>query len=294
MPESRGRVVAVTGAARGMGRAMVRGFLAEGAKVAAMDLSWDPTGFSGDNDHSFVKELQDRQDDVLVSTVDISDAGAVDAAYQATMDKFGTVDVLVNNAGLRQRNLFPPTGKITTLETQDSDWEKMFGVGVFGTLKVTRKFIQPMLERQSGSIISVISGGAMHTGVDGVYVAQRSSSREMPYQSAKAATLTMMFYLADEVQESNVAVNILIPGNARTTGYDEQNEARRAAGQTGSSHRPGRFSMTPEHIVPITLFLAGQDANTGVTGKCFDVPTWNLEHGHGGPEEWRDPDANRA
>ena len=294
MSDLQGRVVAVTGAARGMGRAMVRGFLAEGAKVVAMDVSWDPTGFSGDNDDAFLRELQDRQDDVLVSTVDISDAQAVEASYQATMDKYGTVDALVNNAGLRQRNLFPPTGKITTLETKDSDWEKMFGVGVFGTLKVTRKFIQPMLERQSGSIISVISGGAMHTAAGGAYVAQRSSSREMPYQSAKAATLTMMFYLADEVQESNVAVNILIPGNARTTGYDEQNEARRAEGQTGSSNRPGRFSMTPEHIVPITLFLAGQDANTGITGKCFDVPTWNLEHGLGGPEAWRDPDANRA
>ena len=294
MPELKGRVVAVTGAARGMGRAMVRGFLAEGAKVVAMDVSWNPTGFSGDNDDAFLKELQDRQDDVLVSTVDISDAAAVEVSYQATMDKFGTVDALINNAGLRQRNLFPPTGKITTLETKDSDWEKMFGVGVFGTLKVTRKFIQPMLERRSGTIISVISGGAMHTAVGGAYVAQRSSSREMPYQSAKAATLTMMFYLADEVQESNVSVNILIPGNARTTGYDEQNEARRAEGQTGSSNRPGRFSMTPEHIVPITLFLAGQDASTGITGKCFDVPTWNLEHGLGGPEAWQDPDANRA
>ena len=292
--ELQGRVVAVTGAARGMGRAMVTGFLAEGAKVVAMDVSWDPTGFSGDSDDAFLKELQGRQDNVLVSTVDISDGPAVEASYQATMDKFGTVDALVNNAGLRQRNLFPPTGKITTLETQDSDWEKMFGVGVFGTLKVTRKFIQPMLERQSGSVISVISGGAMHTAVGGAYVAQRSSSREMPYQSAKAATLTMMFYLADEVQESNVAVNILIPGNARTTGYDEQNEARRTEGQTGSSNRPGRFSMTPEHIVPITLFLASQDANTGITGKCFDVPTWNMEHGLGGPEAWRDPDANRA
>ena len=295
MPEGlnlKGRVVAVTGGARGMGRAMVRGFLAGGAKVVAMDLSWDPTGFSGDNDDAFLKELQDRQDDVLISTVDISDAGAVEAAYRATIEKFGTVDVLVNNAGLRQRNLFPPTGKVTTLETKDSDWEKMFGVGVFGTLKVTRRFIQPMLEKQNGSIISVISGGAMHTGTGGIYVAQRSGSREMPYQSAKSATLTMMFYLADEVKESNVAVNILIPGNARTTGYDEQNEARRDAGLT--VNRPGRFSMTPEHIVPITIFLAGQDANTGITGTCFDVPTWNQEHGLGGPESWRDPDADRA
>ena len=294
MPESsdlKGRVVAVTGAARGMGRAMVRGFLADGAKVAAMDLSWEPTGFSSDNDDSFLKELQDRED-VLISTVDISDAQQVENSYQATMEKFGAVDVLVNNAGLRQRNLFPPTGRTTTLETKDSDWEKMFGVGVFGTLKVTRRFIQPMLEQRRGSVISVISGGAMHTSIGGAYVAQRANSREMPYQSAKAATLTMMFYLADEVQESNVAVNSLIPGNARTTGYDEQNDARREAGMTRS--RPGRVSMTPEHIVPITLFLAKQDANSGLTGKCFDVPTWNLEHGLGAPADWRDPDANPA
>jgi hypothetical protein len=52
--------------------------------------------------------------------------------------------------------------------------------------------------------------------------------------------------------------------------------------------------MLPEHIVPITMFLADQDANTGLTGRCFDVPTWNMEHGLRGPEVWRDPDANRA
>ena len=163
MTELNGRVVAVTGGARGIGRAMVRGLLAEGAKVVAMDQSWDPTGFSGDSDDVFLRELKERQDDVLISTVDISDAEQVENAYQATMEKFGTVGVLVNNAGLRQRNLFPPTGRSTTLETKDSDWERMFGVGVFGTLKVTRRFIQPMLEKQRGSVISVISGGAMHT-----------------------------------------------------------------------------------------------------------------------------------
>jgi NAD(P)-dependent dehydrogenase (short-subunit alcohol dehydrogenase family) len=132
----------------------------------------------------------------------------------------------------------------------------------------------------------------MHTAIGGAYVAQSSGSREMPYQSAKAATMTMMFYLADEVKKSNVAVNILIPGNARTTGCDEQNDARRAAGQAGN--RSGRVSMLPEHIVPITMFLADQDANTGLTGRCFDVPTWNMEHCLRGPEVWRDPDANRA
>lgn len=194
-----------------------------------MDLSWGPTGFSGDKDDAFFNELRDWQDDVLVSIVDMSDARAVEDSYSATIEKIGTVNALVNNESPRQRSLFPPTGKITTLETKDSDWEKMFGDGVFGTLKVTRKLIQSMIERNSGSIITVICGGAMHTAVGGAYVAQSSGSREMPYQSAKATTLTMMFYLADEIQENNnVAVNVLIPGNARTTGYDKQNQAGRA------------------------------------------------------------------
>ncbi|GIT01406.1 MAG: hypothetical protein CM1200mP27_00310 [Chloroflexota bacterium] len=112
----------------------------------------------------------------MISTVDISDSLSVERSYIAALDKFGTVDTLVNNASLRQRNLFPPTGKITTLETKDSDWEKMFGVGVFGTLKITRRFIQPMIKQNRGSIVTVISGGAMHTAIGGAYVAQRPAA----------------------------------------------------------------------------------------------------------------------
>lgn len=52
--------------------------------------------------------------------------------------------------------------------------------------------------------------------------------------------------------------------------------------------------MTPGNRVPITLFLAAQDTNSGITGKRFEVPTWDMEHGLGSPESWRDPDANRA
>ena len=292
MSELQGRVVVITGAARGIGRAYVKAFLAEGAKVVAMDRSWEPTGFSSDTDSDFLDELEANHGDVLVATADISDARQVEDAYQSTLEKFGTVDVLINNASMRQRNLFPPTGRVTTLETTDPDWEKMFGVGVFGTLKVTRAFIQPMLEKKRGSIISIISGGALHQSQGGAYLAMRSNSREMPYQAAKAALLCMMFYLADEVREQNVAVNTLVPGNTRTTGYDEQNAARRAMGM--NQNRPGRITQRPEHIVPVTLFLAQQDATGGVTGKCLDTLTWNLEHGLGDASKWADPDAVSA
>ena len=166
-----------------------------------MDQSWEPTGCSGDNDDAFLKELEAASDDVLVATVDISNQQQIRDAYQATLDKFGTVDVLINNASLRQRNLFPPSGRITTLETNDSDWEKMFGVSVFGTLKGTRYFIQPMLEKQRGSVMSVVSSGAIHHSHGSAYMALRPESKEMPYQSAKAAVMCLMFYLADEIKK---------------------------------------------------------------------------------------------
>ena len=285
MSDLEGKVVAITGAARGMGRQFTRRFLEEGAKVVAMDLSWEPTGFSGDEDESFFKELQDRSADVLVATVDVTNDAQLDAAYEQTLAKFGTADVLINDAAIRQRILFPPTGRITTLETSDADWQRSFDVNVFGALKATRRFIKPMIEKKAGSIISVISSGALHHSFGGAYMGLRPSSREMPYQSGKAALLTMMFYLADEIQNENVAVNLMVPGHTRTTGFDEQNIARRELGLANASAPP---PLMADHMVPLALFLAGQTVETGVTGRCFDVVTWNREHGLGGPESWYD------
>jgi NAD(P)-dependent dehydrogenase (short-subunit alcohol dehydrogenase family) len=284
------KVAVITGGARGMGRAYVQGFLAEGAKVVALDVSWEPSGVSGDRDDAFYRSLQAR-DDALAITCDIGDPAQVEAAYNAAIAKFGTIDVLVNNAGVRQRDLFPPTGRITTLETKRSDWERMFDVTVFGAMDLTKLCIQPMIEKGAGSIVTVISSGAIHHSSGGAYVAQRPNSREVPYQPAKAAILCAMFYLADEVKEHNVAVNIVIPGHARTTGFDEQNAYRRATGQAQALGSGGPTALVPEHIVPLVKFLARQDAKSGVTGKCFDTMTWNVEHGFGGAAQWADPDA---
>ncbi len=287
MADLEGKVVAITGAARGMGQAFTRGFLSAGAKVVAMDISWAPTGYSGDRDSAFLEELQDRPDDVIVATVDVTNDEQIDAAYEAAMAKWGTCDALINDAAMRQRILYPPTGRITTLETTDEDWERAFAVNVFGALKVTRRFVQPMLSQQSGSIISVISSGALHHSYGGAYKALRPNSREMPYQSTKAALLTMMFYLADEIRSQNVAVNVMVPAHTRTTGFDEQNIARRELGM-GNPNAP--LPLRADHMVPLAMFLAEQDAASEVTGKCFDVVTWNIEHGLGGQLAWEDPE----
>jgi NAD(P)-dependent dehydrogenase (short-subunit alcohol dehydrogenase family) len=270
------RVVVITGGARGMGRAYTHAFLGVGSKVVSTDRSW-----------SGVEPLDDALTNggrsVLVADMDLTSEEQMDAVYAQTIERFGTVDVLINNAGLRQRDLFPPSGRVTTLETADSDWEKSFAVNVFGALKVTRRFIRPMIEKRRGSILNTVSSGILHHSQGGAYVALRPNSQEMPYQSGKAALATMSFYLADEVKQHNVAVNILIPGHTRTTGFDEQNIARMKNGATQTGPKP----LVPEHMVPIVLYLAAQQGGL-TTGKMFNVMTWNIEHGLGGQERWQD------
>jgi 1,1a-dihydroxy-1-hydro-9-fluorenone dehydrogenase len=254
-----------------MGAAYVRGFLGEGARVVASDRHW--TGVEAWRD-----ELS-ANDRTLALDMDLTSDEQIDAAYAATMDKFGTVDVLVNNAGMRQRDLFPPHGRVTTLETSDDDFLRMYNVNVFGTLRVIRRFIRPMIEQKRGSIISVVSSGMLIDSTGGAYKALRPDSREQPYMSSKAALANMTCYLADEIREHNIAANVVVPGHARTTGFDEQNRARLERGA-----RLGPRPMVPEHIVPIVMYLASQNAST-VTGRIFDVMTWNVEHGLGGFEK---------
>jgi 1,1a-dihydroxy-1-hydro-9-fluorenone dehydrogenase len=271
--EVEGRVVVVTGAARGMGRAYVEGFLAANACVVATDKSW--TGVE-----DFRGDLAEK-DSALALDMDVTSDAEIERAYQATLAKFGTVDVLINNAGLIF--LVDRAGRFTTLETTDQDWLNSFGVNVFGTLKVTRRFIKPMIEKGKGSVINIVSNGILASSHGGGYVALRPWSREMPYMASKAALATMSFYLADEVRPHNVAVNTIIPGHARGSWFDDNMRARLAEGRPGGGPRPVR----PEHIVPLALFLAVQDGG-GTSGKMFDALQWNEEHGFGGYEEWKD------
>src|SRR5581483_4511660 len=220
--------------------------------------------------------------EALALDVDVTDDRQIDAAFAATMERFGTVDVLINNAALLQMFLVNKTGRTTTLETSDDDWVKSFGVNVFGALKVTRRFIRPMIEKRRGSVINIVSSGILAFSHGGAYAALRPNSREMPYMASKAALATMSFYLADEVRQHNVAVNIMIPGHTRGSWFDDTVRERIAAGMA-----PGRRPVVPEHMLPLALYLAGQDA-TGVTGRMFDVMTWNEEHGFGGYERWQD------
>jgi NAD(P)-dependent dehydrogenase (short-subunit alcohol dehydrogenase family) len=271
-----GRVAVVTGGARGIGRTVVQGLLKAGAKVVAADKSWADA-------EEFRAEL-DRCGQGAALVADISNDAQLDAAFAATMERFKTVDVLINNAALVSETLFAPMGHLKTLETTDADWEAMFRVNVFGTLKAIRRFIRPMIEKKRGSIINVVSSGVLPVALGGGYYGLRPGTVEMPYQATKAAVMALTFYLGEEVYQEGIAVNAVMPGHTRASWFDA---TARAYQQKGTSYffRPA----VADHVLPIMLFLAAQDGR-GVAGRLYLVPDWNFDHGFGRYADWLDRD----
>ena len=280
MPVS-GLVVLITGAARGMGREYTRAFLKEGARVIATDASWTPSGVSSD-DVDFRDELEGNPD-VLVERMDITIDSHITRVYEAAMDRFGTVDVIVNNAGLRARDLYPPIGNRQIIDTELGDWWRMFDTHVFGTFRVIKTFVQPMIAQKRGSIINVCSGGGGGRTLEG------------PYQPAKAAQVTMTIFLANELKPHNIAANVLLPGFTRTTGNDEQTAAREVIWTQNNPGKPYLVRrLRPDSVVPLALHLAEQDAD-GVSGETFEVLAWNQQNELGGFETWGyEPDVEAA
>jgi NAD(P)-dependent dehydrogenase (short-subunit alcohol dehydrogenase family) len=270
-----GRVAVVTGGARGIGRCVCEGLLRAGAKVVAADKTW-----GGADD--FRRQLEAEEG--LAVEVDITDDAQLDAAYIDVIERFGTVDILINNAALVSETLFYPTGHRNTLDTTDKDWEVMFGVNVFGTLKVIRRFIKPMQEKRRGSIINVVSSGVLNVAAGGGYHGLRPWTVEMPYQASKAAVTALTFYLAEEVRGDGVAVNAIMPGHTRASWFDATARAFNDMGVV--------YFMRPavaEHLLPITLFLSAQDG-LGTAGRLYSVSEWNYDHGYGEYAAWLDYD----
>lgn len=271
------RVIVVTGGARGIGRVMAEGLLAAGARVVCADKTWHGA--------ADFEEALNSSDRGLALEMDVTDDAAVDAALSQTLRKFQTVDVLVNNAGLVSETWFVPEGHVRTLDTTDKDWEAMFGVNVFGTLKVMRRFVGPMLDQRRGSVLNMVSSGVLMTSIGGAFFGARPWTVEMPYQATKSALTTLTFYLAQELRSDGVSVNAMMPGHTRASWFED---TARAFHETGAIYalRP----LTPTHVLPLVYFLSAQpgECDEPVSGRLYHVPDWNYDHGYGDVRVWGD------
>lgn len=239
-----GRVVIVTGAARGLGRDYARMFARDGAKVALADVKADGVTAAAKEISSEVAGC-----DVIALTVDVTEVESIAAMVAAVVDKWGTVDVLINNAGI-WGDLEPAP----LSATKPSYFDLVLSVNLRGPLLCTQAVLEPMRKQGWGRIINISSMGAyMPSGVYGV---------------SKLGLNQMTYTLATELGSSGITVNAVAPGpidNEATRG-----QLPEAGFQKMISGTAMKRMGTSEDLYGMIRYLATTEADW-VTGQTFMV-----------------------
>jgi 3-oxoacyl-[acyl-carrier protein] reductase len=224
-----GEAVIVTGGARGLGAAYVRGLKDAGYSVVVADLNESDEG------------------DLYVR-VDVSDPDSCDAMARTVLKRFGRVDVLVNNAGYFTQIVKKPFEELTMEE-----WDHCFAVNVRGTWLATRAVVPAMKERRYGKIINT-SSMTVPSGIPGF----------LHYVSSKAAIVGFTRALARELGEWNICVNTITPDYIP---HDEEYAARQPdMAALIAEQRAFKRDQVPEDMVGTILYLAGHGSDF-VTGQ---------------------------
>jgi NAD(P)-dependent dehydrogenase (short-subunit alcohol dehydrogenase family) len=232
----KGKVVIVTGAGHGIGQALAERFSAEGAKVVVNDLHQTRA-------EEVAKSLPTE---ALAFKADVSSKAEVDAMFDAVVAKWGTVDVLVNNAG----NIYADRH---FLNGDEAWWDQVLSVNLKGAFLCSHRAAHIMARKGSGVIISMSSGGAT-----------KAHRGNVAYDASKGGIEAMTRAMALDLAPYGIRVNAIVPGFIRT--YDLTDEA---AIERGKSVPLGRMGL-PEDLAGPTVFLATDDAKY-ITGICLAV-----------------------
>ena len=243
-----GQVAIVTGAARGLGRALAVGLAAAGAKVALADIL--------DLSHTLA-QIEDTGGEAIAVPTDVRDKAQVENLVAETLERFGTVDILVNNAGI---NLIRPT-----LETTEEEWDLVLDLNLKGVFLCCQAAGRVMLEKGAGAIVNVGS-------INSEFVFPNSAA----YNVSKAGVLLLTKTLAHEWGPHGVRVNAICPGFMETPMLAEIQRGKEELAESRRGRIPLRRFAAPEDLVGAVIFLASPAA-TYVTGHALYVDGgWTL------------------
>ena len=237
------KTVWITGASRGIGAACARRFAAQGWQVAL--------GYCTQKEkaEALAAELNATAPHTALAVhTDVRDAAGVREAAAAIQKAFGSIDCLVNNAGIARQQLFT--------DVSEADWDEMFDITCKGMYRTVQAVLPGMLHKKSGSIVNISS----IWGVVG-------ASCEVPYSAAKGAVITFTQALAKELGLSGIRVNCVAPGVIDTDMMAAFSEEDKAA--LAEETPLGRIG-TPEDVAAAVVFLAGSDA-AFITGQTLGV-----------------------
>jgi NAD(P)-dependent dehydrogenase (short-subunit alcohol dehydrogenase family) len=248
MPEKQ-RTAIVTGAAGGIGRAMVGGLLGAGLRVAAVDRTADGLA-------ALAEAAGERQQGANLLTIeaDLAQDESIDKIVAAARARFGTIDILVNNAGVGQATLRADnrTNQIKFWEVTPEQWKLFVAVHTNAPMALSRALVHDMIRQRWGRIVNV-------TTSLGTMIRDGSPT----YGPSKAALEAFSAIMAKDLAGTGVTVNVIVPGGLTNTGMipDEAPYAR-------------EDMIQPEVMVPPLTWLLSEAAS-GVTGRRFLGVHWD-------------------
>lgn len=242
MNDFTGQKAIVTGATRGLGRAIARAFLERGATVIGL--------FAGNTEaaEGFREEAGGLAGRLELMQCDVSDYEAVETLFRALEEEFETIDILVNNAGIRRDG-------VLAMMPRD-DWNRVIDINLTGSYNMAKFAVQLMVKQKYGRIIFITSPMA-HLGFAG----------QSNYAASKAGQIGMMRSLSKETAKRRITVNCVSPGFIATELIDDLSDDQV---REYKKMVPMRRFGTPAEVADAVLFLAGPGASY-ITGSVLEV-----------------------
>ena len=235
------RTVLITGAASGLGLATARRFAAEGAHLVLVD--WNKQALD-----DAVGSFTEQGTKALSVHGDVSVPQTAQLAVRTTVDNFGTIDVLFNNAGI------DPMPARSLVETTEEQWDSVFGVNLKAMYLFVKETIPVMQANGGGAIVNTASSAGM-----------KASPQEAAYGISKAAVIALTRSLARDFTSSGIRSNAICPGFLECMTYDRragvEDEVLRARSEKAAAIVPAGREGTYEEISQSVLFLASEESS---------------------------------
>jgi 3-oxoacyl-[acyl-carrier protein] reductase len=236
-----GKTALVTGAARGIGRAIAEALAGAGADLVICDLEEGWLAETADAARAMGRT-------VLCKGVNVSDATGVDTVVADAINACGQIDILVNNAGITRDTLL--------MRMTEADWDAVLDVNLKGTFLFTKAVARPMMKQRNGAIVNIAS-----------IIGLIGNAGQCNYAASKAGVIALTKSSAKELASRNVRVNAVAPGFIESKMTDALPDAVRE--KMLEAIPMGRFGK-PEDVAKTVLFLAG-DASSYMTGQVLTV-----------------------
>ena len=236
------KVALITGAARGIGKAIAKKFAENGYNVVINYVS------AKTDIKTLTKEFEDLGVKVLLVKADVSNKEEAEGLVNQTIEKFGKIDVLVNNAGITKDNLL--------MRMSEEDFEKVLDINLKGTFLITKFATKYMMKKRCGSIVNLASvvGVAGHAG-------------QCNYSASKAGVIGFTKSIAKELASRNIRANAVAPGFIKTDMTDVLSDNVK---ENINSQIPLKRMGTAEEVAKLVYFL-GTVESSYITGQVINV-----------------------